>query len=34
MICRPCHETETQRQRALRRARWKPFGVGGITAWR
>jgi 5-methylcytosine-specific restriction endonuclease McrA len=34
MLCRSCHETETQRQWALRRARWKPFGAGGITAWK
>jgi hypothetical protein len=30
MLCDPCHLRETERQRALRRGRWKPWGSGRI----
>jgi 5-methylcytosine-specific restriction endonuclease McrA len=34
MLCRKCHSKETARQRALRRARWRPVSSRGISLWR
>jgi hypothetical protein len=33
MLCRTCHQQETERQRALKRARWKSWGTGGGRLW-
>lgn len=33
MLCRTCHERETQRQQAYRRARWKGRSSRRVTAW-
>jgi 5-methylcytosine-specific restriction endonuclease McrA len=34
MLCRKCHERETERQWAYRRARWRPWSAGRSTTWR
>jgi 5-methylcytosine-specific restriction endonuclease McrA len=34
MLCRACHQSETERQRALRRARWRPWASSRPRSWR
>jgi 5-methylcytosine-specific restriction endonuclease McrA len=34
ILCHRCHQAETDRQRGLRRARWRPWRSGRVTLWR
>jgi hypothetical protein len=33
ILCRTCHQGETERRWAERRARWRPWGAGRVRSW-